>query len=244
MEVTRRSEKNKLYVEKQCVEKSLQRDIETVLRLKNNSSADNEFAVNRIIQLKESIVEKECRISKICDDISNIDIGVLDEEITQRIKIAEKEVKRKVLESKKIKESKKQEKEEEKGEANEYWSNILSSSRAYSQQQRDIRYFYKQFGKIEDSLPDYIKKNLSEMPNNKGYIWRGCHFYGDLKIQNNQPQIMFEKCKGNILKIVETTESEQKIFDKIGKNKKTLFSQTRRKQKNNCGASLLDYIKK
>ena len=35
---------------------------------------------------------------------------------------------------------------------------------------------------------------------------------------------MFEKYKGNILKIIETTEYQQKIYTKQGKNRKMLVS--------------------
>ena len=63
--------------------------------------------------------------------------------------------------------------------------NVISTSKEYSQSKRDIRYFYKQYEKIIDTIPDYMRKNLSEMPNNKGYIWRGCGpcwIVGDVRI--------------------------------------------------------------
>ena len=31
-----------------------------------------------------------------------------------------------------------------------------------------------------------MQKNLKEMPNNKGYLWRGVTFYGDMPEENNE----------------------------------------------------------
>ena len=64
-------------------------------------------------------------------------------------------------------------------------SNIKEDSRNYKQNERDINYELRYFYKVTDSIPDYIEKNLSEMPNNKGYIWRGMFIYGHLPPENN-----------------------------------------------------------
>jgi hypothetical protein len=88
--------------------------------------------------------------------------------------------------------------------------------------QKDHNYYYRQFEKSKETLPAYIQANLKEMPNNKGYIWRGCWFFGDLKSEHNQPLILFEKCRG-VLNIHEIDKYEHRMFEKIGKNKKTLL---------------------
>jgi paraquat-inducible protein B len=46
--------------------------------------------------------------------------------------------------------------------------------------------------KMTASMPDYMKKNLTRLPNNKGYIWRGIHFYGH-KPAESRTTILFEK---------------------------------------------------
>ena len=84
--------------------------------------------------------------------------------------------------------------------------------------------------------------NLAEMPNNKGYIWRGVHFYGDLPGQAG-PQVMFEKQRGGILVIHEHTDHEYRRYEKEGKNRKQLVHKSRRK-KIKFGSSLMDYVKK
>jgi hypothetical protein len=52
---------------------------------------------------------------------------------------------------------------------------------------------YNHYWHAIDSLPSYMAKNLKEMPNNKGYRWKGVVFYGSLTEQKDQPQIVFEK---------------------------------------------------
>ena len=66
-----------------------------------------------------------------------------------------------------------------------------------------------------------MKSNLADMPNNKGYIWRGVVFYGDLPEYKGQPRILFEK-KGRILVIHEYSGKEYKRYEKEGKNRKIL----------------------
>lgn len=95
--------------------------------------------------------------------------------------------------------------------------------------EKNYRYYYKQFCKAEETLPNYIRANLNDMPNNKGYIWRGCWFFGDKKREWNSPLIMFEKQRGGVLYINEVDDREHRIFEKKGKERKTLVSKKARK---------------
>ena len=56
---------------------------------------------------------------------------------------------------------------------------------------------------------------------NKGYIWKGIMCYGKNPRESNTI-IMFEKCKGGILKIYETTRTTYTLYEKVGKNQKQL----------------------
>lgn len=80
---------------------------------------------------------------------------------------------------------------------------------------------YEHFLRVCDSIPDYMLKKLKTMPNNKGYIWRNVFCYGNLKAEEGQPTIMFEK-KNGILVIHEWTNTEYKIWHKEGKENKVL----------------------
>jgi hypothetical protein len=90
---------------------------------------------------------------------------------------------------------------------------------------RELRFFYRTC----ENIPDYILKNLDEMPNNKGYIWKGIWCFGKLPPEKNQPLIMFEKLRdSNKLRIIEIDETHRTIYEKEGKNKKVLISKTAR----------------
>ena len=130
---------------------------------------------------------------------------------------------------------------EEKNEISRvYMKNIITDSKNFKQSQRDVSYSYKYFNKVSSELPDYMIKNLSEMPNNKGYIWRGVNFYGDLKSQLG-PVVMFEK-QGNILVIHEYTPTDYKRFEKNGKDRKILIYSEKRRIKQ-FGTNIMDYYK-
>jgi hypothetical protein len=91
--------------------------------------------------------------------------------------------------------------------------------------EKDYSYFLKLHNKIGDSLPDYIISNLQNMPNNKGYIWKGCLFLGYLPPERGQPMVSFEKLRGGITRIYETDSYETRIYEKKGRDRKILISQ-------------------
>lgn len=94
--------------------------------------------------------------------------------------------------------------------------------------EKDYNYFNKVFHSIGSSLPDYMRENLKGMPNNKGYIWRGCCFLGRLAPERGQPMVLFEKVRGGITRIHESDQWEIRVFEKQGKEKKKLISRKRR----------------
>ena len=68
------------------------------------------------------------------------------------------------------------------------------------------------------------------MPNNKGYIFKGLWCCGELPAEENGNLIMFEKCYNDVMKIHEIDDKFHYIYEKIGKNKKTLLSKIERNQ--------------
>ena len=65
------------------------------------------------------------------------------------------------------------------------------------------------------------------MPSNKGYIWRGVYYYGELPSESKNG-IMFEKCKNNIMKIHECINDEINIYEKVGKGPKKFIETIKR----------------
>lgn len=96
--------------------------------------------------------------------------------------------------------------------------------------EKDYAYYLKVYNSINDTLPDNMRENLKTMPNNKGYIWRGCLFCGLQQPEKGQPLVAFEKLRGGVTRIHETDEYETRVYEKYGKDKKQLVS---RKPRNN-----------
>ena len=153
----------------------------------------------KIDEIKNRINTREEKINNLIDKRGRTERGEINNFVLPKINVAV-EVKEVVV--------KKQQRENENSD--------------YS-----IRKQFEIFKSIGNSLPEYMVKNLSEMPNNKGYIHRGCWFFGKLQPERNQPQIMFEK-KGRFMNIHEITEYEYKIYQKIGKEPRKLISKRNR----------------
>ena len=73
--------------------------------------------------------------------------------------------------------------------------------------------YYRKLLQADDTLPSYIRANLAEMPNNKGYIWRGVHYYGRKPPEKNEAVIMFEKYKGKLI-IHKSFDTEWQVLEK------------------------------
>jgi hypothetical protein len=94
--------------------------------------------------------------------------------------------------------------------------------------EKDYNYHYRYFQKVANSVPDYMTEKLESMPGNKGYIWRGMWLFGRARPEYGQPLVLFEKLKGNILRIHEIGRLDYKIFEKAGKAPKKLVSKKAR----------------
>ena len=106
-----------------------------------------------------------------------------------------------------------------------FYQKTASADRENRFREKDMQRAYMQYLNIVDTIPEYISKNLEEMPNNKGYIWRGIQCYGKQpEGGNSNSTILFEKQKGGLLIIHDRTPTEYKIFHKKGKDKKVLYS--------------------
>jgi len=66
---------------------------------------------------------------------------------------------------------------------------------------RKFGIYLRKFQYAGESLPPYIRENLRNMPNNKGYVWRGVYFYGDKLPERGEPSVVFEKNRGGGLLI-------------------------------------------
>jgi hypothetical protein len=241
MEVRRRLRKNKINNNIRDAEVFMTRSTNTIQRIKTSQMGE-EYIRNQIDKLKSAIGEKNKLVAKLREELIYISAGFMDDTIKEEYKDSEMNIKKQNIESTKIKAMKKEASDEKKDVSQKYWKGIIDESRNHRQKDRDVNHAYKYFKKVNDSLPDYMINNLAEMPNNKGYIWRGVHFYGDLQEQRG-PRVMFEKQRGGILVINEYTDSEYRRYEKKGKDRKQLIHKEFKKPKK-LGIDLMDYVVK
>jgi len=186
-----------------------------------------------ILDLKKKDIEnliykKEEELSSLEKKINDIDVGVYDNQISTEVKNNTQKV-TKELKDLKIK------KEKQRKDLRE----VMEDQRVYrrdnyektdKQKERDYSKVYDRFMTVIESVPKYMREALQRMPNNKGYIFRGCWFFGLQKEEPNQPTILFEKSKG-IMRIHEIWPHEHLIFEKKGKEQKRLVSRKQRLKK-------------
>ena len=239
MEAKRRFQKNKIINDIKLTQLLLERSNDTIKHIKH-SNMGVDYVKNQTTKLKNLIEEKTLYLDNLKKELLSIEDGSFDNKINNQY-IIQQTKNNKITNDKIIEKiNKKKEKEEQKEVSKVYMKNIMLDSKDYKQHQRDLSYSYKYFNKVCDQVPDYMIKNLSEMPNNKGYIWRGVYLYGDLQCQPG-PTVMFEKQK-NILIIHEYTPTDYKRFEKNGKDRKILVH-SEKKRVNSIGNNIMDYYK-
>lgn len=72
-------------------------------------------------------------------------------------------------------------------------------------------------------MPDHLRENLENMPNNKGYIWKGIWYFGKKQAERKDVLIMFDKAGDNLIHEIKRGYYH-KIFQKT-KNGNQLISQ-------------------
>jgi hypothetical protein len=250
-EVTK-EEVNKEYIRRQIALNTEKNDIEKRIRIidsvVNNLQYNKQQSVYRTRELnkrKESKEKYVYRLKEVENELDQIIVHNLDEEIKKEILDRKCESAKNLLDEKKAKARKFEIKAEKRQQSQDRWKKCRK-------QDRKERYRnggpgdYIRFLRICNSLPPYMAKNLSAMPNNKGYIFRGVHFYGDKPAEPGKGTILFEKRRNNIMYIHEISKTEHRIYEKRGKKdkKRKLISITPRKKKKNTAPNLMDFVKK
>lgn len=220
--IKRRLEKNRIELAIKDANASIARSEEVIKRIRN-SGMDEDYVLTQIEKNKENIKTRKTEIETYNQSLNKLQDGDLDEEINnsylQNATKAEnsRTNKAKVKSDKKI----------ITDEANASWDK-MHSHKSYKKMEKDIRAGERYYYKVIESLPDYMAKNLKTMPNNKGYLWRGVAFYGELPKIQWEPTILFEK-QGPVMVIHESTKTETRIYEKVGKDPKVLREVIQRK---------------
>lgn len=188
MDIHRKQYANQVYSEIKRIEVSIKRDRDAKKNIVN-IGLTTEQLIKKQSELQKGIEEKEQQLQHLQNKKIEYLNGTLDEEIQAELdknKIVKKEP-------------------------------IVIPTKKFIKQpyirntEKDSRYYFRQFCKADETFPDYMRNNLENMPNNKGYIWRGCLFFGKLRAEIGQPYIFFEKLKGGDMNIHEFTKTYHTI---------------------------------
>lgn len=166
----------------------------------------------RIENLTQEIEGLQNKLSKITSTSSTEYIEFVKEERQKSTEILARET-----EQKKIKNSKHTTDAVNKEKIYQSGRNQRKNDR-WNKKKYDI--YYKKYLQAVQTLPPYIRSNLEEMPNNKGYIWRGVQFFGKKLPEYGEQIILFEKKRGKLV-IHKSSNHDWEIFEKSkdGKNK-------------------------
>ena len=231
MEELRIREKNIINIKIKDVNSYIKKNTDTVARLATQGITD--FVRNQTKKLESKNIEYEKELNMLKERLININNGSLDSELQDFANTNKDIINKKTTEKR---EKKTEEKTIQKVKEKENFQISKDMDKNYNpkignewEMKKSLSFFYK----LCDELPDYMVRNLKEMPNNKGYIHRGIWCFGELEAEKNQPIILFEKLKNEIMRIHEIDSEYYNIFEKQGKyGKRILLSSYKRKKLN------------
>lgn len=236
METRRLNEKNRIRIRIREITNYIEKDNTTIERLRIAQN-NKEFNRSQVEKLTIKNEERKCLIKELNERSEKLENGELDKELEDEYKAVQKEIKRKDNEAQRKKKEIIDNKKEEKKRLDEMWKITKQFDRENRWSEKDLVREERYFNKINDSIPDYILRSLKEMPNNKGYIWKGIYCFGELPSERNSDIIvMFEKKPRGVLRIHEWSKNMIKIYEKQGKNKRYLISEEYRKPNNSIAS--------
>lgn len=211
----------------------------------NDLQYKREESIYRTTQIGKYKEKKEkCiyRLEEIENELSQVITQSLDEEIKQELLSRKCESTKHLINEKEAKARKSKIKSDKREQSQNRWKQRCKEHRKEryrSGGQRDYNYYLK----LCNSLPSYMERNLSSMPNNKGYIFRNMWFLGEKPAERGKNIILFEKKRG-IMYIHEISKTEHIISEKKGKERKREISRISRKKKKKVANNLMDFVKK
>ena len=193
---------------------------EKVKNLRGKGASISDFEKSQIEKTKLVISSKEKEVVELKERLEKIQSKSLDAEYYDEISKAEEKAKsdnKKTAAKIAIKE------EEKKANTRQQRSNYDNSFVS----ERQLENYGKKFFSVFPS--EKIRKNLKEMPSNKGYIFKGIWFFGELPAERNRPVVMFESIyNSNVFRTYEIDDKYRYVYEKSGKGKRVLVSKEQR----------------
>jgi len=227
MEELRIREKNIVNIRIRELNNYIKKNDETINRLSSQASSD--FNITQINKLEKKNIEYKKELEILSEKLNNISTGNMDKELSNTTETNQNIIVQKceAKEKKKTEEKTVRKIKEEKNLKISYDMNRYRQNN--EPKEWEMCKEYNRYNKLCDTIPDYMNRNLKEMPSNKGYIWRGVWCFGQKPPERGQPIIMFERLKNDIMRIYEIDSEYRNIFEKQGKHgKRVLISTVKR----------------
>jgi chromosome segregation ATPase len=205
------------------------RDEEVVERLQSLQK-NKEYNEEQIRRITETNNERKEEIDELEDRIISIDSGLLDFDIQQEYLKNQREIGKRNLDVKQKQKDISMFEKENKMKFDKIVKDSKKSDREHRYSSKDHDRGMYHLERATDTLPNYIKNNLNEMPSNKGYIWKNVWFFGNKDPEINQPIVMFEKFQG-YMKIIEIYRDNIFHYEKRDREGKVLMDVVARKIK-------------
>jgi hypothetical protein len=215
----RKNEKIRLKKENEDLQMCITNIENEINKLRNITASD--FTKHQITKEESNLVKKQELLAQNITRFEQVDTGLLDNEIHFENRLVTDEIEKKKnisIEKNKLIKNKK---ESDKKLSKEYYSREKSDDRNQRSKQKEYARAYNHFVKADNSMPEYMKKNLKNMPNNRGYIWKSIMYFGHKKKQKGENCVsLYERQKGNINAIIEWDKTSYRILHKINNTKK------------------------
>jgi len=158
----------------------------TIQRFKKGP-VSNDLQISKLEQKNEELSKIIDELSKRYDDVQE---GLLDEELEYITNNAKNEIKKKNKEKQIKKVEAKEELKKKKEISQQYYNNERSLDSKNRFMKNSDKYFYK----VCESIPEYLQNKLNNMPETKGYLFRGVCLYGKKKVPEHKrtSTILFE----------------------------------------------------
>ena len=217
------SERNRIKGEQRERESFLKFNTNAILRLRK-SQCDVDFNRKKIASLKKENEKFSNDIKLLDERLVLLNSGKLDDELKSDRRAQTAVGQKKALEKRQKKLAEIEDKKARSVMSMAYYKRTAKACREARYDVRSAARGYDYVLRVHKSLPQYIRAKLASMPNNKGYIWRGVHYYGEKNPENNGDNVMFENKKGVLhihawsrgnMKYTLTTKQKQDKYGKI-----------------------------
>lgn len=224
MEGIRLNEKNKILNEIKQLNSFVNTCNSMIGRLKNMNS-EEKYVIVQLEKNKKNLQKYTEQIESFNKRLEDLHDGLLDEELLNNIKQETLKASIKGRQTLKEKREKNKVSEEDEKKSKDFYEMAKQSDK------QDKKWFYKSATAhfFRTNPPEWMSKELKNMPCNEGYIFKNIYFYGE-KPKRGDTYTFYENFKG-YKHIHVWTKTHEYIYKQISRQQKTLIQSKLRKNR-------------